>query len=803
MALCDHLKNAASDAAVARISGEISNSGVHKEECFNCFDDEYTENGVALCLACVKHVGCLGERSHAKAHGNARGHAPYLMIRKVLKPEEDGERAQKITKLAIGVEGGLKDDSERYNTVYAVGCHSCGSKPLELNDAVRKEAPGLDMLINIIAGAPTKRKVDTLQAWEEDIVECSHTRELKQVDPLKSMPAKSDAVCAVEGCGLRENLWLCLTCGNLGCGRKNWDGSGGNGHALEHFHSAGHPVNLKLGTIKSDGSGDIFCYACDETRIDPKLKEHMAGFGIDVTKEQATVKSTKELELDQNLTLQFKMVGSDGKPMEPLFGPNLTGIRNLGNTCYMASNLQVFMHLPPISNRYVGLSFQHTVDTCNAEDQSTCFKCQMGKLADGLLSGRYSIPEREDEALGVAEQRGLSPMMIKAILAGVSPDFGGVQQQDASEYLQHLCTRLEREERGGSRANEGDVSDPDGPPGGDIFAYEAETRIRCTKCNGVRMGSVTQNVLGVPIVPDSDNKDNLKNAVERAFAFGDSAEDVIDGFQCPRCEEATKALRSERFHTSPSVLAIQARRFVFEDWVPKKLDVDVVAPEVLELEHLLARESEIAEADRFSDDTPEQPAAATVPEFDAAALAQLTSMGFSENRCKRGLLENGGNVEAAMNWILTGLDDPSLDDPLPPAGGAAPAGARAAPLSELVENLQAMGFSANHAKKALMETDNNMERAVEWIFSHPDEPMDVDVTAPAPGATKQKGTTTKPRYELFAFITHKGRSTDTGHYVCHIKLDDRWVVFNDHKVARDNEPPIGEGYLYFYEKRQG
>jgi len=40
-----------------------------------------------------------------------------------------------------------------------------------------------------------------------------------------------------------------LTCGNAGCGRKNWDGTGGNNHAINHFEQTGHPVVVKLGTI--------------------------------------------------------------------------------------------------------------------------------------------------------------------------------------------------------------------------------------------------------------------------------------------------------------------------------------------------------------------------------------------------------------------------------------------------------------------------------------------------------------------------------------------------------------------------
>ena len=35
--------------------------------------------------------------------------------------------------------------------------------------------------------------------------------------------------------------------------------------------------------------------------------------------------------------------------------------------------------------------------------------------------------------------------------------------------------------------------------------------------------------------------------------------------------------------------------------------------------------------------------------------------------------------------------------------------------------LMDMSFTREQAIKALKETDNNMERAVDWIFSHPDD----------------------------------------------------------------------------------
>ena len=55
-------------------------------------------------------------------------------------------------------------------------------------------------------------------------------------------------------CELSSNLWLCLFCGFLGCGRKNFDGTGGNNHAREHHTETGHTLVVKLGTITPDGN---------------------------------------------------------------------------------------------------------------------------------------------------------------------------------------------------------------------------------------------------------------------------------------------------------------------------------------------------------------------------------------------------------------------------------------------------------------------------------------------------------------------------------------------------------------------
>lgn len=56
-------------------------------------------------------------------------------------------------------------------------------------------------------------------------------------------------------CDLQENLWMNLTDGKVLCGRRYFDGTGGNNHALLHFQETGYPLAVKLGTITPDGAG--------------------------------------------------------------------------------------------------------------------------------------------------------------------------------------------------------------------------------------------------------------------------------------------------------------------------------------------------------------------------------------------------------------------------------------------------------------------------------------------------------------------------------------------------------------------
>lgn len=54
-----------------------------------------------------------------------------------------------------------------------------------------------------------------------------------------------------QTCGIINNLWICLVCGQIGCGREN------QGHALEHYQSTNHLYALEIETQR------VWDYATD------------------------------------------------------------------------------------------------------------------------------------------------------------------------------------------------------------------------------------------------------------------------------------------------------------------------------------------------------------------------------------------------------------------------------------------------------------------------------------------------------------------------------------------------------------
>jgi ubiquitin carboxyl-terminal hydrolase 5/13 len=473
------------------------------------------------------------------------------------------------------------------------------------------------------------------------------------------------------------------------------------------------------------------------------------------------------------------------------------------------------------------------------------------KVADGLLSGRYSKPDSDvsvsEHTPEVPHQKGLAPAMLKHLIGRGHEEFSTMRQQDAFELLLHLLKLISRSQH---------VAPAQDPV--DAFRFVMEQRLQCLSCKKVRYRDEEQENISIPVpirrlpkddsmeVTDSDGKEKVKEEFEpvtlKECLDIFTADEVVE-LTCGACNSKAGFTKKSLFKTFPSVLAVNARRFEIVNWVPTKQDVPVIVnDEPFSFDAYLSKGLQSDEEELPQDADTGSAASKWVP--NEGALSMLEAMGFPRVRCEKALHATGNSdPEAASNWLFSHMDDADIDTPVDFNAGSSASAGPASVDPEKIENLGAMGFSAPQARQALKETGGDMERAVDWLFSHPDAQGDFDeggasevcilsdkteqaeVAVPrqirrkhadmvlqAPTEAKEKklaGSDKLPaNFQLQSIVCHKGSSIHAGHYVAFVRkqLPDEqsaaWVLFNDEKVAKaaDIEEMKKFAYVYFFRR---
>ena len=571
-------------------------------------------------------------------------------------------------------------------------------------------------------------------------------------------------------CDLKENLWLCLQCGNLGCGRAQFGGVGGNSHGLKHAGETAHAVAVKLGSITPEGTADIYCYQCNEERVDTELAAHLAHWGINIAEREKTEKSLTELQIEQNLRWEFSMTTEDGKELKPVFGKGLTGLKNLGNSCYLASILQCLFSLPDFRDRYF---LSPSDGSPHVQHPAEDLEIQLRKLADGILSGRYSYPDNDVNASEysseIPHQKGLAPAMLKHLIGKGHEEFSTMRQQDAFELFLHLLKLITRS------PHSAPLQDPV-----QSFRFVMEQRLQCMSCLKVRYRTDEQDNISIPVPvrrispKPNDNtgtekpKDEFQPVTLKECLDMYTGEEAVE-LTCPSCNSKDGFSKRTMFKTFPATLAVNVRRFELVNWVPTKLNIPVVVDdEPFNLDDYMSTGLQDGESQLPEDAIPVSRATFTPNQM---ALEQLEGMGFPRVRCEKALHATGNaDAEAAMNWLFAHMEDADIDAPLD-LGSSTAAGAATGASQESVDTLGAMGIGAPQARKALKETGGDVARAVDWVFSHMDDPGDFGEDAdtgaqPVEGSKTEDGVAGSAEhpaaFRLSSIVCHKGVSIHAG-----------------------------------------
>ncbi|KAI8100790.1 hypothetical protein M9434_005181 [Picochlorum sp. BPE23] len=745
-----------------------SHSKVWKDECMFCYCDSECDGGLYINMKtfqgfCSKHLA-LDQEKHPGA---------LYLIEKTTKTPKNvvQEEKTKVDKMAIGVPGGFDvSDGQEFDISKD---HVIFASSLDARLGLDREVLP-DLVIasaEAIKGHESVSNQTSLESWEEERKISKYAESLELLPCNRKVPMDPKEWKCDET-GVTDNLWLNLSTGHIGSGRPQWDGTGGNGAAMRHYESTGkkYPLVVKLGTI-TPGGADVYSYASDEDDmvLDPKLGDHLAHWGINMMKMEKTDKTVAELQIERNLSFEFDAITEAGATLEPLSGKGFVGLKNLGNSCYINSTLQLLWNLPELQEKY--LSREETLYKSSQSNPAYDFITQFTKVGAALASDSQGCLANPKQCV--------SPWMLKKLCGMRHPEFATCQQQDAQEFLSFLIDQVAREEHG-NKDRIGDANFENN------FKMGLQTRIQCQESHRTSYKSEQSTCLSLEIPIDSainahevethlrDIKRQKKSddvvlpkiALKSCFERLAEPEELTDYFSA--ClNKRTKAIKTVKIDKFPKYLILHMRRYyVDETWTPKKLDVKLDVPEQLSLEEFRAHEPK---ADELLQ--PEEPS----DDVNSDLLQQLVAMGFDASQSKNALLSTGNSdINAAMEFILTnGTAEGDFSE-------------------ESTQSLVSMGFTAEQAKEALKQCDGNVERAVDWLFSHPNG---VEHTLNGDSSNVSD-------YELCGFVSHIGKNTSSGHYVCHLKKDGMWVIYNDEKVAKSENPPTEFGYMYLYKQKK-
>ncbi|XP_049620770.1 ubiquitin carboxyl-terminal hydrolase 8-like [Suncus etruscus] len=265
----------------------------------------------------------------------------------------------------------------------------------------------------------------------------------------------------------------------------------------------------------------------------------------------------------------------------PVFGetgPTPTGLRNLGNTCYMNSVLQCLCNAPCFSDYFNQNYYLDDINRSNPLGHKGKVAEEFGLIIKALWSGQY---------------RHISPKDFKITIGKINDQFAGSSQQDSQELLLFLMNSLHEDlnkadnQKRYKEENNDHLDDLKAAEHAwqkhkqlnesiivTLFQGQFKSTIQCLTCYKRSRTFETFMHLSLPLASTS------KCTLQDCFRLFSKEEKLTDNnsFYCSHCRAQQDSLKSIKICKLPPVLLIHLKRFSYKGRQKNKLQANVDFP---------------------------------------------------------------------------------------------------------------------------------------------------------------------------------------------------------------------------------
>ncbi|KAF6112162.1 ubiquitin specific peptidase 33 [Phyllostomus discolor] len=248
---------------------------------------------------------------------------------------------------------------------------------------------------------------------------CPHLDSVGEITK-EDLIQKSHSAC--QDCKVRgPNLWACLEnrCSYVGCGESQVD------HSTIHSQETKHYLTVNLTTLR------VWCYACSkEVFLDRKLGTQPSLPHVRPL-HQTQENSVQDFKIPSNTTLKTPLVAVfddldiEVEEEDELKARGLTGLKNIGNTCYMNAALQALSNCPPLTQFFLDCG-----GLVRTDKKPAICKSYLKLMTELWHKSRPGS---------------VVPTNLFQGIKTVNPTFRGYSQQDAQEFLRCLMDLLHEE----------------------------------------------------------------------------------------------------------------------------------------------------------------------------------------------------------------------------------------------------------------------------------------------------------------------------------------------------------------------